>query len=169
MNALCKQRWQEEYEHIRFEVISPLSIECAPEEFQRKRRMYAEAHADSSIYVLTDDDCLLGPESPLKTMTGLMKSYSGFDMLSLMPSNANIVPWTPEGYTAFLDDNVMEHYSVGGIRFCRKGAVKYWPEQTQKGYDWDHCHAIREDGGLVGYARKVTMNHCGEGFSTVWA
>jgi hypothetical protein len=166
MSALCQERWNQE--SVRFHRITPGAVECRPIEFQRMRRIYAEQHADSSVYVVADDDCLLGKESPIAPMLALMEKYPEFGMLSLLPANAAINEWTPEFYVPESDANVMEHVSVGGIRFCRKGVVKNWPAADGPGYDFLHSEAIRKAGFRAGYARSYKMNHIGEGFSTVW-
>lgn len=101
-------------------------------------------------------------------LIGLMSKYPQFAIISLTPSNATINPWTPEGYTPTLADDIMEHFSVGGIRLCRKGVVRDWPMQDGRGYDALHARAIRKAGYRVGLAREFKYNHLGEGYSTVW-
>lgn len=164
MTALCQKRWRRE--NVKIVHLTPDSLDCSPREFQRARRIVAEDLA-SGPYVLADSDCLL-LKSPVEPLLDLMARYPEFSIVSLMPSNATINPWTPENYIPVLTEELMEHVSVGGIRFCRKGALKDWPQAYGKGYDAIHCEVLRKAGFRVGYARNVTMNHLGEGFSTVW-
>lgn len=137
-------------------------------DFQRTRRMDADKLAPTDIYVLTDDDMLPIGEDFIARGVALMQKYPGFGMLSALPTNAMIQFWNPENHKPLVNDEVMEHYSVGGLRFCRRGIVKKWPVQNGKGYDADHCAAIRDAGYSVGYMRDVRANHLGEGFSTIW-
>jgi hypothetical protein len=164
MSDQCRERWMKERVPVK-----PLWVPASnPVEFQRTRRIHADQYAGSPIYVLADDDCLLGEESPIAPMLDLMARYPEFAILSLLPSSAPIYPWTPEGYTPVLNEEIMEHVSVGCIRFCRKGAMKDWPPMDGPGYDGIHCQALRDAGWRVGYARQHTMVHLGERLSTVW-
>lgn len=165
MSLLCEERWKQE-KNIRFHKLTPSFIETSPEFFQRDRRVYADAHADSPVYVVADDDCLLAEESPIGSVVQLMERAKDFSILSLMPSNAKINPWTSEDYEPFMSPTIWEHHSVGGVRFCRKGLVTTWPLQTRSGYDSEQCEQIRKEGKRVGYAIQVKMNHLGEGHST---
>lgn len=136
--------------------------------FQQFRRMEAD-RMGGKFYILADDDCL--PLQPEVITVGLavLKAHKQFSILSLWPQNANIVEWTPEGYQTKNDADVLEHVSVGGIRFCRKMPFSIWPPVTRAGYDAEHCQAIREAGYRVGYFRNLKMNHLGEGHSTLAA
>lgn len=168
MMMLCRNRWLLEDEKlIRFHTITPQILECNAFEFQSKRRIYADEHAKSDVYVLADDDVLLPSQSPVKGMIELMKRYPQFVILSLYPSNANIMPWTPEGYEPIRNNEVMEHVSVGHVRFHRKDVVKNWPAQTRAGYDTEECEQIRKEGGRVGYALQFKAVHLGEGVSSL--
>lgn len=65
---------------------------------------------------------------------------------------------------------VMEHISVGGIRFCRKGLIEKWPPRDAEcmGYDLIHSDALRDVGYRVGYLQHVRMEHLGEGKTELW-
>jgi hypothetical protein len=169
MFTLTSARWAQEA-GIHLHIINPTRLECDPHEFQRLRRIYADEHADTSIYVVADDDCLLPGRSPLPDVVPLMEQYSEFAVLSLLPANANIYPWTPSDRQVICNDDVMEHVSVGGIRFCRKGLLKIWPDMEghRPVYDKVQCEQIRREGRRVGYARQFKMNHLGEGYSGIW-
>lgn len=134
-------------------------------EFQVERRRVAD-QLGSSLYILADDDCLFLGD--VKKACELMESYTEFAILSAMPTNHNINFWMPEAYDPSLDGEVMEHVSVGGIRFCRKNSLKCWPPLIGLGYDMAQCTALRREGKRVGYMRNQKMNHLGEGASTVW-
>ena len=167
MRDKCLERW----EHVpgaNIRRIEPKSLECEDREFQRLRRIYADINADSHVYVVADDDCLLPDNFNLYRCLGIFQD-STFMMLSLLPSNANIVEWNPEGYVPHGTYDVMEHVSIGGIRFCRKWHLKSWPPMGESaGYDRIHADAIRAEDGRVGYFRHHSMEHLGEGCSSVW-
>lgn len=152
---------------VELTVLSPYSLFCSKSDFQRQRRIVADELAKRDVYILADDDCI--PHNIDKGIRAL-RSHPDFGILSLWPENANIVRWTPEGYEIQEDLEVMEHYSVGGIRICRKGAMlKGWPQQSGLGYDAEHCDALRASGWRVGYSQHSRMFHLGEGKSEVWS
>jgi hypothetical protein len=170
---LCHARWMVQPD-CDVHVITPMLLGCTNKEFQKERRVYAEKTAVSEVYVVADDDCLLsgGPtDFWAQRVLQLFKTYEDFAILSAWPVNCNIQPWTPEGYEPVHDSFVMEHYSVGGIRFCRAGAMRDWPEQRGSGYDGSQCEWLRSAGWRVGYLRSACdMLHLGEGrdLSTIW-
>lgn len=159
---LCRTVWTTRVQDSRLRWQYGLDIP----NFQVARRINADHLAEGSVYVMTDDDMMPMSADIISRGLELMEKYPEFSMLSAMPASATIHPWA-EGY---LCDDVMEHVSVGGLRFCRKGILHKWPEFTGPGYDREHCEAIREAGYRVGYMRDVKANHLGEGkmFSTVW-
>lgn len=83
-----------------------------------------------------------------------------------MLENETINPWTPEGYETFVDDEIAEHVSVGGIRVCRKTGLEF-PPITTPHYDATHCQALRDMGYRVGHMRNVTAIHLGKGATTI--
>ena len=149
--------------------ISETHIGCSPHEFQRERRVFSDVASDSAIYIVTDDDCVIPEGFDIQRCLDIFER-SGFSVLSLMPSNCNIVQWTPENYQTVNTDEIMEHESAGGIRFCRKGHLKVWPPMKSgfPGYDAIHGKAIRAEGGRIGYFRNHKQFHLGEGNSTIW-
>lgn len=147
-------------------LMTPEALNCSAYEFQSKRRIMADRYSKRDVYIVADDDCI--PYDIEKAVHAL-RSHAEFAILSLWPSNAEINRWTPEDYEVVEDLDVMEHFSVGGIRVCRKGAMmKGWPPQMGKGYDTDHCEALRACGWRVGYSQHSRMFHAGEGKSTLW-
>ncbi len=170
MAATCAERWMAE-PGIRMAGLSPVRLGVSLRDFQRSRRMAAHQLAESEIYVLADDDSLLPDYAVVEGMVNLMERYPNFGMLSTLPSNASIQEWTPENYQTASTWEVMEHVSVGQIRFCRKSVIiDPWPPMTASpGYDTQHGEAIRRAGYRVGYSRSFTHLHLGEGKSTIWA
>ncbi len=167
MAATCAERWMAE-PGIRMAGLSPVRLGVSLRDFQRSRRMAAHQLAESEIYVLADDDCLLPDYPVIDLMLGLMARYPHYGMLAPLPSNAPIYEWTPEDYKTANTFEVMEHVSVGNIRFIRKGLRHPWPPMSGPGYDTEHSLMIRRAGYRVGYARDITETHLGEGLSTIW-
>lgn len=156
-------------QHVKLRVLTPKGIGSTEEEFNRKRRIYADTYAQEWAYILTDDDCEL--LSPKMIWAGIedLSTYDEFGILSAMPQNATINYWTPKIYEPFNNHEIMEHVSVGGLRFVRAGCMtKGWPEAERKGYDQEHCQRLRECRWRSGYSLKAKMFHHGEGKSTLW-
>lgn len=154
---------------VDLKVLTPKLLGCDALSFQKLRRAAAEVMARDSFYVVTDDDCEL--ITPLELGLEAIKSHDEFGMISAFPSNCNISRWTPEDYEPFEDMSVTEVHSVGGIRIIRRGSMlKGWPEQDGRGYDREHCQAMRNSGFRTGYSQFLRMIHHGEGLglSTVW-
>ena len=154
------------------QVLTPSSD---PISFQRDRRIEAE-QLGKDFYIVADDDCLpdTSKEDFISEGLRMLKKHPEFAMLAPLPSNENIVEWTPDErldrYKTVSDEEVMEHVSIGGIRFCRKGCLKTYPPINRElpGYDWIHGDALRKAGKRVGYIRSLRFNHLGAGSSTVW-
>lgn len=157
-------------------------------EFQRGRRVIAETMSKSPYYIVADGDCVpvsaaynedgieyrdddgevLGHQ--LEAAAATMDRYKEFAILSFMPSNAVINPWTPEPDEYEIaeshDGEVMEHVDVGGIRVVRRGVMpqdisQWWPQDSAK-YDRHHAMQIRGKGKRVGYFTSIFMEHLGE-------
>lgn len=153
---------------VRFIRFTPEILGVSYRDFQMKRRFYAEETAKGHIYILTDDDCELISPNPIKSGMSTMGHNPHFGILSAWPNNCVIQRWSPEDYQPKETMQVMEHHSVGGIRFIRKGCLTHgWPEQTKISYDSEHCQAVRNSGYRVGYFQHVRMNHWGEGETTL--
>lgn len=155
MRDLCYDRWLEESD-VDLHLITPSIIDCSAREFQRSRRIFADRHAKSSIYVVADDDCFITPNSTTRLL-GLMESHPQHVILAPLP-------------VGFISPSVHELSGVGGIRFCRHVPDLIWPQlDGGPGYDALHCQAIRHQLGLhFSYAFEVPVFHLGEGYSTVW-
>lgn len=165
MMQLCQENWR-----LRsgFEIKLLFPENAKVVDFQLERRKIADSDAKGSIYVVADDDCLPQAQPFVAEAIEIMERHPNFGMLSLWPDNEKINRWTPEDYAPYEDEDIMEHVSVGGIRFCRKGIIKQWPSQSQNGYDGQHGEAMRLAGYRVGYLKHLTMTHLGKGRSTVW-
>lgn len=139
-----------------------------PREFQRYRRIVADVQG-GEYYILTDDDCLPVGDVVERGL-GILGRHPEYAILSLLPENETIVEWTPEDYQTASDAEVVEHVSVGGVRFCRKMPFTAWPAMPSGeycGYDAVQCEAIRKAGKRVGYFRDLRMVHLGAGKSTL--
>ena len=174
MYKLIILRWYMEEDHLIIRTVRRNNIRPIPSsfEFQRARRIHAAEKSKTWAYVVADDDCMPNTTNLITVKClGILHDHPDFAILSMMPTNAIIRRWRPEGnYEVFEDDSVIEHHSVGGIRFCRAGIPKEWPpmEPGFPGYDRIHCEQIRKEGWRVGYYKNVCMVHLGEGYSQIW-
>lgn len=201
----CVRAWEETGAEV--EVLTPLG---SPHDFQRERRRMAEERVGRlrRFYILADDDCLpLGGPEWIARGLAVLRSHGLYAQLAPLPSNENIVEWTPapvicprclqrreehfskrpdgswtclrdgcgsifrsDGYYTRGDKEVMEHVSIGGIRFVRRGCMKEWPPMVEwnHGYDGVQAEALRERGWRVGFVRDIKFEHLGVGESTVW-
>jgi hypothetical protein len=149
-------RWEEQ------EGIAVIPLVGADRAFQRQRRIIADIASAGNPYIVADDDCLVDPFFT-EYLPQLLSSYPKFAILSWWPKNATISRWTPEYYTPYVDDQVEEHVSVGGVRLMRPGVMKQWPRMSSDGYDATQCDYLRNCSYRVGYARELYMTHLGEG------
>lgn len=151
-----------------------------PGGFQRDRRVWAQMLAKGLWYIVADDDCLPVGETFLDRATDLIKSHpkaQEFGVLSAWPQNAKIYPWRPpkDEYSreVVLDEQIMEHVNVGGIRFIQRMAhpktMEEWDAQPPAHevdgkfrYDQQHAVMLRRKGYRVGYMKDVMMVHLGE-------
>jgi len=135
---------------------------------QQDRRMSADEKSTLQYYIVADDDCL--PQPPaidfIHRAMVLVEKYPEYGVLSPLPTHGNIQYWKEKDDER--NEDVFEHTSVGGIRFCRKGIVKEWPPQIGLGYDIEHGEAVRNAGKRSGYMENVKMNHICEGYSGLW-
>lgn len=150
------------------EVLPVTVLQAEPHDnyyFQSKRRQIAEATSTTSIYIVADDDM-----EPSRTEAKLqwildgvecLLAYPKFGILSPLLEATNLFPATVDGSPPYVDNEVQEEHNVGGIRFCRKGIITEWPEQTRRGYDQEHCAAYQHHGYKVGYMKHLWANHPG--------
>ena len=139
--------------------------------FQSERRKMAERLASTPIYILADDDMepsrIEDPARWLAEGVKILERHPGFGILSPLLEDTTLLPSTVDGRPPYTDDDVFEVHNTGGIRFCRKGIVKEWPEQTRRGYDQEHCAAIQSQGYRVGYMKNLWAVHPG-GKTETW-
>lgn len=160
MSRRCLAWWKSQL-HADVHVLTPEDAKCSIPEFNRERRIMADRLAKGD-HIVTDDDAI--PQCDVLKAFELFKKYRQFGTISLRPENCTIYPWTE--IQAFEDDEVMEHVSVGVIRFCQKGMP--FPPSDRLGYDRTHADAIRAIGMKVGLFKNFTCIHLGENKSTIW-
>jgi hypothetical protein len=173
MSILCCKRWQQE-EGIRLHTVSPTMLDnlgyTAP--FQKARRQYAEDHSKSDIYVVADDDCLIGPDPMVGMAVEIMESNPNVGILSLSErTGPPMVRANVPLAELYQTDDLIESHAVGGVRFCRKGVVTDWPpHDPENPYQYDSIHgpAVKKAGYVSAYAKALQMNHIGAGYSITW-
>jgi hypothetical protein len=135
-------------------------------QFQSERRRVAEHESTTPIYIVADDD--MEPSRMDNWLAWIlygrryMENYPQFGILSPLLENTTLMPATVDGSPPYIDEAVQEEHNVGGIRFCRKGIITEWPEQTRRGYDQEHCAAYQRRGLKVGYMKQLWANHPGK-------
>ena len=168
----CLTRWAAE--EVNPFVLRPLPVDKDP--FQLTRRKVAEFDSQclgASYYILADDDCLPITQEPIVPAgIALMEKYPEFAILSCWPHCEDGPLLTCDNFwdgPRIVNDEIEEVNSAGGIRFCRTGCIKEWPEPTSPyQYDTQHCEALREAGYRVGYMKDIKFNHLGSGYSLSW-
>ena len=155
----CLEWWKSQ--PVELHVLTPEIVGCSVAEFNRDRRVYADQLAKGD-HIVADDDAI--PQCDILKAYEVFRKYPDFGTISLWPENCVINPWTE--IEAFEDDEVMEHVSVGVVRFCRKGMP--FPPSERLGYDRTHADAIRAIGMKVGLFKNFKVNHLGEGRSSLW-
>lgn len=157
----CLAWWKSQ--PVKLHVLTPEFAKCSIPEFNRERRIVADRLAQAN-HIVADDDAI--PQCDILQAFDVSRKYRDFGTLSLWPQNCNIQRWTE--IEAFEDDEVMEHNSVGIIRFCQKGMP--FPPSERLGYDRTHADAIRAIGMKVGLLKNFKVLHLGEGIekSTIW-
>jgi len=133
--------------------------------FQFLRRSEAEATATTDPYIIADDDCLPLQDDFCERGLEIMGRHAEFAILGLRPITSTLHAWTPENYVPYVDDEVEEHVSVGGVCFVRQG-IKM-PISDSNRYDRIMADSIRESGKRVGFFKHLTLNHLGHNFSTL--
>ena len=173
MADLCLTRWYSE-PGVSVRVITPDLMELAGHTtpFQLSRRKYAEESTCSDIYVVADDDCLLGSDPIVGMAVEIMESNPLVGILALSertgpPMVRANVPLSD----LYQTDDLIESHAVGGVRFCRKGVVTDWPPHDPNNpYQYDSIHgpAVKKAGYISAYAKALQMNHIGAGYSITW-
>ncbi len=165
MFGLVAERWLAE-PGCHVTTLTPLKIGCNAYDFQRQRRIWADEHSPSEIYIVADDDCLPNAPAPWASRgVEVLKRHPEFGQLASWVANSSHAPLTTPH---FEDDEVMEHASVGQIRFQRKGLLEEWPEQIATTYDSQEAQGLREAGYKVGYIKGLEHLHLGQNYSGIW-
>ena len=173
MARLCMTRWQCE-EGIDLHAITPYTVKKAgyTAPFQKSRRQYAETSTRSDIYVVADDDCLIGSDPIVGMAVDIMQQNPNVGILALSertgpPMVRANVPLSE----LYQTEDLIESHAVGGVRFCRKGVVTDWPaHDPDNPYQYDSIHgpAVKKAGYVSAYTKALQMNHIGAGYSITW-
>lgn len=158
---LTRTRWRSM--GVDYRSVSNFTIGCHNRDFQGMRRPWIEAHAQSDIYIMAEDDCMpLGPDF-IERGLAIMNRHPEFAVLSPL-----LLPY-PEKPSRWEDAECYEGITSGGINFTRKGCLKdlqvtpgvLFDESSQAGY-------LNRLGYKVGWMKTIKQNHLGAGLSTIW-
>lgn len=122
------------------------------------RWSHAESLAQSKIYILADDDCLPPPDLDCAYVESIFDRLPDFGLLAIGNPNRD--------YGMYTDQDVVEAWACGGIRFIRKGIVTEFPDNFT-GDDGMFDGYLKKAGYRSGYLRKWPLMHMGDGYS-VW-
>lgn len=141
------------------------------EEPMLKRYFKCEELADSSIYILSDDDVIPGTPDTLNRLITIMRQNPEYSQLGLawrkdMRSEEN------NSWIRGKKKDIWEMDHVGGIMAIRKGTIQ------DLGYKTDYKNSIGDDrimgktardlGFKVGIVPHLYFHHLGAGRSVVW-
>jgi hypothetical protein len=123
----------------------------------------------SEIFILTDSDMIPFSAEQVKMGINALKARPDFAILSAWPDPHDMISIDLPGRKAINDDEIMETYSVGGWRFCRKVPGLVAPEDSRKGYDGVFCRHLWDEHRMrVGYLKKSRAFHLGAHCTTLW-
>lgn len=133
----------------------------APDRFWIYSKQYADASAQSPIYVVIDDDHLPIGKDWLSRGVAALAARPEFGMLSSWSINGEV----PEG--ASDDPEVFPAHSIGCPYFCRAQSLGELPDGELKSYDQTLSAHVVRNVGKIGFLRNVRFNHVGFGLSQV--
>lgn len=136
--------------------------------FNRFWRREAMRRASDDCYLLIDSDIVAFTKKDFIRGLEILRTREDFAMLAAYPFPNTIADWKPTDCTPIKHDEIMEHYSCGGFRFCRKIEIEFPDSSKTRGYDSIYCKAIRESGMKVGYLKNVNAFHIGQHCSHLW-
>lgn len=142
-------------------VLTPEFLGCSKRDFQVGRRTWAEEVAETHIYIVADDDCLLMEPDWVERGLSVLDSYPTLAQLSGYPTNATIYP-TGDNHANF---QFHENQSICGTYFQRKGLMTEFPPLSEHSYSRTQADWFRSNGYVVGLTPLLHFNHLGEGFS----
>lgn len=145
------------------------SRESSGLQFPIDTRQIAFTCSGTEIFILTDNDML--PFTGEHVMNGLqaIEDNKSFAILSAWPDPAKFANIKLKGRDTLENDTLLETYSCGGMRFCRKIPSLKCPQVPIKGYDGVFCrHLWDEHAYRVGYLKESRAFHLGNNCTTLW-
>lgn len=148
--------------------IQPRSV-SAHLDFAREARQKAFTCPGTDIFILTDNDILPFSAKHIDNGLQVLIDNPQFAILSLWPEPHTFRSIELDGREAINNEDILETYSVGAMRFCRKIPSLVAPFDSRKGYDGVFCrHLWKERGMRVGYLKRSRAFHLGSHCTTLW-
>lgn len=123
----------------------------------------------TEFFILTDNDMLPFTAKQVRIGLNTIDSLEDFAILSAWPDPAEFAKIDLPGRETLENNVLLETYSVGAFRFCRKIPELVAPQELVKGYDGVFCrHLWKEHGYRVGYLKKSRAFHLGNHCTTLW-
>lgn len=139
-------------------------------DFTVRARKHAFEMSSTGLFILSDNDMLPYTAESIQQGIEVLMTMPEFAILSAWPEPHSLKPIELPGRTAVNDEFVMEHYSCGGFRFCRKidGELNM-PEDRIPGYDGKFCRYLWDQHRMkVGYLKKCRAMHLGTHCTSLW-
>jgi len=123
----------------------------------------------TEIFILTDNDMLPFSAEQVEAGLEMIWMMGHFAILSAWPDPAEFAKIDLPDRKPQENEDLLETYSVGAFRFCRKIPGLAAPQELVKGYDGVFCrHLWKEHGYRVGYLKKSRAFHLGNHCTTLW-
>lgn len=130
----------------------------------------AEKEAKTDIYLVCDDDVVIGAKGMIETAFQVMQEHPEIGLLGFVYRKGV----HPSQYGSWLKnqltDDIYEIDHTGGVLMLRKGAVRDYGERPDHSVGIAHdrtlASAVRQSGFKVCIDFSLHYNHIGEGYST---
>lgn len=138
-------------------------------EFAINARQMVFTCPGSDLFILTDNDMLPFSADHVAKGVETIRNNPEFAILSAWPDPHDFRKIALQDREPIETDKILETYSCGGMRFCRKVPGLSAPGDQVKGYDGVFCrHLWSEHGMRVGYMKQSRAFHLGAHCTTLW-
>jgi len=122
----------------------------------------AERLSRSSIYVVSDNDCLILGENFVQQGLDIMARHPDYGLLA---ATSICDGYFANGYPREGLAEVVPRHAVGGVAFVRKGILTEFKPCDVTQVDETICHEMKLKGYKTGSMPGLRFNHIGAGYS----
>ncbi len=155
MGEVCAVRWC--MEECNFHAMT-----SSDKNFHILGKSLAERQAQSPIYVVTDNDCLILGEKFVERGVEIMQRHPEYALLAATSISDGDLP--SGSIREGLEEAIPRH-AVGGVAFVRKGVLTDFAPCRPSQVDETVCHEIKNKGYKAGSMPGMRFNHIGAGYS----